>query len=294
MVDLVRRIIFLVQRHNRVRDEVHGNNIDAIGRAEGKRRKPGEKNKRADHIELICFRAAAIAKNDAGAKNRALARPAAAAEPCARRISSCARRDRNRSGSNQSKCLPATTSFGALPGNGDGADVAEAAQAVIVARAHGELDHFERPAKVHIQAAFLRFAIERGGAMDHGIGGADERAVIVLGQAEAGIGQIAQKNADAGVEKLFESRGNPCGAAASARGGRALPADRAREPAGSADRNDPRAGSTRCGHRCSRWTRSGKWPQCLGQDVVAETASAPATLASAAPRGTLRLGRASG
>ena len=72
----------------------------------------------------------------------------------------------------------------ALPGDGDGAHVAEPAQAVLVARAHGQLNHFERAAQIHVEAALLGFAIERGGAMNHRIGRAHESRVVVVGQPE--------------------------------------------------------------------------------------------------------------
>ena len=56
---------------------------------------------------------------------------------------------------------------------------------MIVAGAHGELDHFERAAEIHVQAAFFGFAIERRGAMNDRIGGADECAVVVVGRARS-------------------------------------------------------------------------------------------------------------
>ena len=87
---------------HRVGNEIHGHNIDAIGGAKRKRRKSGEKYKSANHIELVCLGAAAVAQHDAGPKNRARIRPGAIGAPCVRRTSSCARRDRNRIGSSQS------------------------------------------------------------------------------------------------------------------------------------------------------------------------------------------------
>src|ERR1700722_661172 len=44
-----------------------------------------------------------------------VARPATAAAPCARRIFLCARKDRNRIGSNRSRCLPAPLRSSAVP-----------------------------------------------------------------------------------------------------------------------------------------------------------------------------------
>ncbi len=56
MVNLVRRIFLLVQRRDRVRHEIHRNDIDAVRRPKGKRRQPRQKHERAHHVELIRLR----------------------------------------------------------------------------------------------------------------------------------------------------------------------------------------------------------------------------------------------
>src|SRR5271163_4364064 len=94
---------------------------------------------------------------------------------------------------------------GTLAGDGDGADVTEAAQAVLVAGALGELDDFERAAKIHVEAAFFGFAIQGCGAVDYGVCGADELRVIVVGEAEMRVGEITAKNSDARVQEYIEA-----------------------------------------------------------------------------------------
>ena len=69
-----------------------------------------------------------------------------------------------------------TTSLLALAGDGHGADVAEAAQAVVVLARQAELDDLQRAAQVHVEAALLRLAVERGGAVDDRIGGRGQAA----------------------------------------------------------------------------------------------------------------------
>ena len=91
-----------------------------------------------------------------------------------------------------------------MPGHGHRAHVAEPPQAVILARAPRKLDHLERPAQIHVEAAFLRFAIERSRAMNHRIGGAHQRAIFVIAKPESRIRQIAEENPDAAVRHLFE------------------------------------------------------------------------------------------
>ena len=70
--------------------------------------------------------------------------------------------------------------------DGDSADVAEAPQAVIVVRAPGQLHDLERAAEIDVQAAFFGFAVQRGGAVDHGVRGMNQAIVIVAVQAETG------------------------------------------------------------------------------------------------------------
>ena len=263
MVNLVRRVRLLVQRRRR-RPRRNPPERYQFGRWGGREARAArrEKRKRAPY-RIDWFPGGGYHPGRCWDGKSCAAHRAAAGEPCARRISWCARRDRSPSDSNRSPYLPAPLHC-ALPGHGDRAHVAEAPQAVLVARAHGELNHFQRAAKVHVQAAFFRFAIERCGAMNHGIRGAHQpRDNRLRLRPKCGIGEIAAENMDSRIRDTLRSAGNPCAAAANATGARALPARRARAPAGSADRNDPRADSTRCGHRYIRWTRSGRWPQWL-------------------------------
>ena len=72
MIDFVGRPFFLVQHGNRIGDEVHRHDIDARCRPEGKSRKPGQEDERANHVELVRLRTAAISQHDAWPENRAL------------------------------------------------------------------------------------------------------------------------------------------------------------------------------------------------------------------------------
>ncbi len=93
----------------------------------------------------------------------------------------------------------------ALAGDGNRADVAEAAEAVLVAGALGELDDFERAAEIYVEAAFFGFAIQGCGAVDYRVCAADELRVVVVGEAEICVGEIAAKNADAGTQQFIEA-----------------------------------------------------------------------------------------
>src|SRR4029077_3924729 len=93
------------------------------------------------------------------------------------------------------------------PGDGDGADVAESPEAVVIARAHAELHNLERAAKVDVEAAFLGFAVERRGAVNYRIGGVNEARVVITGKSEARGGEITQENMDARIDMGFKLRG---------------------------------------------------------------------------------------
>ena len=71
--------------------------------------------------------------------------------------------------------------------DGHCAHVAEPTKPMMVAGAHRELNHFQRPAQVHVKAAFLGLAIQRCSAMNDRIGGADHARVIVVSKAEVRI-----------------------------------------------------------------------------------------------------------
>jgi hypothetical protein len=67
------------------------------------------------------------------------------------------------------------------------------------------LDDFERAAEIYIEATFFGFAIQGCGAVDNGIRGADELRVVVVGEAEVRVSEIAAKNSDAVVKELVEA-----------------------------------------------------------------------------------------
>ena len=97
--------------------------------------------------------------------NRFLERPAKVDWPCARRISWCVRKVRNRS-------APINGSvFGyhfvlPLPRYGDRRNVRIAPQTVAILRAARELNDFQSAAQIHVQALLLGFAVERRGAVN--------------------------------------------------------------------------------------------------------------------------------
>ena len=177
MVDLMRRIRFLMQRDDRFGDIVHRDDIDPIGRAKRQNRQAREKHERANHVELRRFGAAAVAEHDArtkhGSRNvgeqfphhvlaeffRARVRVVVGAVPVDGSV------------------------FGhhfvaALARDGDGGNLAEAAQAVRILRAARELRDFQSAAQIHVEAAFFGFAIERSRAMNHRLGRADQVRVV--------------------------------------------------------------------------------------------------------------------
>ena len=67
------------------------------------------------------------------------------------------------------------------------------------------MDDFERAAEIYIEATFFGFAIQGCGAVDNGIRGADELRVVVVGEAEVRVSEIAAKNSDAVVKELVEA-----------------------------------------------------------------------------------------
>ena len=95
---------------------------------------------------------------------------------------------------------------GALSGDGYRADVAEAAEAVLVAGALGELDDFEGAAEIYVEATFFGFAIQGCSAVNYGVCGANKLRVVFVGEAETSVGEVAAKNADARVQKFVEAR----------------------------------------------------------------------------------------
>ena len=93
-----------------------------------------------------------------------------------------------------------------LPGHGHRAHVTEAAQAMIVVRAPRQLEHLERAAQVHVQAALFRLAIQGGGAVNDRIRRVNEAVVVVPAQPELRRSDIAAEDANPGLEMLVEAR----------------------------------------------------------------------------------------
>src|SRR2546427_8049710 len=69
-----------------------------------------------------------------------------------------------------------------------------------------ELNDLQRAAQIHVEAAFLRFAVERGGAMQHRVRGRDQQVVLLVIEPEARRGQIAAENAYA-CREMFVKNG---------------------------------------------------------------------------------------
>ena len=205
VIDLVLRIRFLVQRDDGLRNVVHRNDIDPVGRAKRQNRQARKKYECADHVELRRFRAAAVAQHDArtkhGSRNIGQQFPHhVLAEFFRARIGIVV------------GAVPVDGSvFGnhfvaAVPRHGDGGNLAEAAQAVRVLRAASELRDFQSAAQIHVEAAFFGFAIERCRAMNHRLGRADQARVVGGVQPETRLGKISAKNGNARFECVLELR----------------------------------------------------------------------------------------
>ena len=85
-------------------------------------------------------------------------------------------------------------------------DLAEAAQSMRILRAPAKLRHFQRAAQIHIQAAFFGFAVERGRAMDHGLGCPDQSRIVGGLQAETRVCQIPAKYGNTRFQCVTETR----------------------------------------------------------------------------------------
>ncbi len=125
--------------------------------------------------------------------------------------------------------------------HGDGGDLAEAAQAVGVLRAAGQLRDFQRAAQIHVEAAFFGFAIERRGAVNHRLGRSHQARVFGGVQAEARIGEIAAKNGNARFERILKLRKIQMQLQGVPEPLVALPVPFSRAPADSAGRCDARS-----------------------------------------------------
>ena len=67
----------------------------------------------------------------------------------------------------------------ALAGNGDRAHMAESSQSMVVIYLLRELNHFQRAAQIHIQAALFRFPIQRCSAMDDRVGRVNQSVIFI-------------------------------------------------------------------------------------------------------------------
>src|ERR1700733_8533785 len=195
IINLVRWIIFLMQRGDGVGDEIHGADINAIA---------GEEDEGADHVELIGFGPAAIAQDDAGAEDGALNVWQQLANHVLAEFFGAG--VRIVVGTVPIYCSVFLDYFvGTVSCDCYGADVAKAAQAVLVASALSELDDFESATKINVEAAFFGFAIQGCGAVDYGVCRADELRVVVIREAEMRVGKVAAEDADARLQKLIEA-----------------------------------------------------------------------------------------
>ncbi len=94
----------------------------------------------------------------------------------------------------------------ALPCYRHRADLAEAAQPVVVFRLPGQGKDFERASQIHVEAALLRLAIERSGAMNNRIGGVDQAIEIVSAQAETWKSNVAHEDSHLRLQVLVKER----------------------------------------------------------------------------------------
>src|ERR1051325_3823811 len=148
-----------MQRHDRVGNEIDWHDVETIGRAERQHRQAGKEYKGAGHVELGCLGALAVAQDDARPKERARdvwkkfsdhvltkffgarVRIVIAAVPI-----------------NGSVFLHYFV--GSLSRNGDGADVAEATQSMVLVGMHGKLDNLQRAAQVGVETGSFGLAIQ--------------------------------------------------------------------------------------------------------------------------------------
>jgi hypothetical protein len=93
----------------------------------------------------------------------------------------------------------------ALAADGDGGDVGEAAQAVVVLGVAGELDDAEGAAQVDVEAGLGRLAVQRGGDVEDAVHAADQGVAGGGREAEAGEGEVAEVEVAAGADELEEA-----------------------------------------------------------------------------------------
>jgi len=192
-----------VNGDNRLANIIGGHDINSVGWTKRKNRETCEHAERLDHIKLRGFGAAAVTEHDGRAKNGALhVRKKLMDHVFAEFF-----------GAGVWVVVGAPPIDGVIflddfvltgAGDGDGGDVGKAAQTVMVLCAAGQLNHFKRAAQIYVEALLFRLAIERSRAVNQGIGGFGERMIVVIGQANLWIGEVAKKNTHAGGEMFLE------------------------------------------------------------------------------------------
>ena len=128
-----------------------------------------------------------------------------------------------------------------------------------------QLHHLQRAAQIHVEAAFFGFAIQRRGAVNHRIGGADQLVVFVVGKPKRASVRSPRKIRDAALQMSRETAENPGAAAASCHR-----RPRASSVIARAHQQVQRLGVIReqvrgdVGADVAGATRSGRWPWCSG------------------------------
>ena len=103
VINLVRRVWFLVQSDDGFRHIVHRHDIDAIRRSETAAPAARRETRTRAPYRIASFRRGGCHPARCWGETRFAEHPEAVRAPCARRISWCARRDRSRSGSSRWK-----------------------------------------------------------------------------------------------------------------------------------------------------------------------------------------------
>ena len=93
MIDVVQRLLLLMKRDDRVRNEIDVDDVQPVVGAQRQHAPPRQENKRPHHVELRGLAMAAVAQHDAGPENGERHVRAGVPAPCARRTFSCAHRD---------------------------------------------------------------------------------------------------------------------------------------------------------------------------------------------------------
>src|SRR5579862_1655152 len=188
-----------------VGNEINIHDVDFVVGTKRQHAQTSQEYERLDHVELRCLGMPAIPEDDAGA------------EDCLGSVG------KEHPRHVLAKLLRARVGIvvGAVPldgaifrydfvatlaGHGYGADLAEAAQTVIMLGMPRQREHFERAAQIHVQTTLFRFAIERGGTVDDGVRGMNETIVLIAAEAETGRREVSTENANLGLEIFKETR----------------------------------------------------------------------------------------